>query len=423
MSRAYTKSENLRFKPDWGFWESDDGASFKRTFTFSQTAQLQSSVSGYTLPNYKTLIASGQNATTPLTAYRRNVVSNIYPNYEWFSIITKKIYKATYFGLEVGDTLSDGGANATISGISQAAYDKAVAQARSACVSYIRKRQTPFQTQVFLGESREILELLRDPLGQAKNLILPFHDKWHRFNRKGDRRRSEDAAIKGLASSWLQLQFALLPLIGDINRIIELYNQNVEKIERSRFYGEATGPTSVSSILTYNAGAWTAQRRIYRTSKVECFIRSGILFEKLTAHEGLKDYLADSLFDITNAVPTAYELTGYSFLLDYFANIGDIISAATVGKISMNYSSESIVITNECRQVVERIIPSAGTTVISGLDQNSMPEITFRRRSVSRNTITSLVPPLTFTLPTTGVRYANIAALITSKIQNLRSLP
>ncbi|UUW20977.1 MAG: maturation protein [Sanya atkins-like virus 2] len=423
MPRNYTKSQPTSYLPKWSNEESRDGSSFRVYSRNTSRATLSKVVNGQTLANYKSLIATGNNATTTLDAFERSISIDHCPYNYIYNTTNKVLYRGNINGFSIGNTTADGGNLATSVVVADAVKNAAIAQARSALVKYVRNKQTPFASQVFLGESKEILNLLRDPLAQSKKLIESYGkyaDSYEITNPryKGKGRRNKKLA-SDLASSWLEFRFAILPLISDINSIIEIYNQNIEKVERLRFYGVADTPSTISSNLTYNNGLWTNYYRVERKNKAECFIRAGLSFERLAAHEGLKDYLIDSLTDISNVVPTAYELTPYSFLLDYFVNIGDIISAATIDKIGLNYTSESVVLTGEVTQRSNRLLPIGSNYQFT--KPIDLPYITFRYRSVKRSTLQSLIPPMTFEMPSTGIKYANLAALITLQLTKLRS--
>jgi hypothetical protein len=117
-------------------------------------------------------------------------------------------------------------------------------------------------------------------------------------------------------------------------------------------------------------------------------------------------------------LPTAWELLPYSFLIDYFTNIGDIIygwSTLTADLAWCNRTSrkwfERTVICNSDLSFAKTLIPDM--TVVTGTPSKSVVTKTSVSRAEYNGT---LIPDFTFELPSFGsLRWLNIAALIASR--------
>jgi hypothetical protein len=127
-------------------------------------------------------------------------------------------------------------------------------------------------------------------------------------------------------------------------------------------------------------------------------------------------------FDLASWAPTAWELIPYSFLIDYFSNIGDIIlgwsSLGTkfswVNKTTVRYY-EKISMTQPHPQWQK-----AGTDWDSGAIEilsYAPAKVVIQKRSVSRNKYEGLlIPDLDFEIPGLGsLKWLNIAALIAAR--------
>lgn len=351
---------------------------------------------GVDLPNFKQIIASGGSATTDLDAIRYSFKFyspkiSVYSNNSfqgWDTNLYGILTDIDYVPFEVGtsDRL------------------RVEAESLSKAVSYIRNRQTPFASQVFLAESAEILRFLKNPLKEALALTQSFS----KLIRKRSSKNSKDA-LRALADNWIQYRFAVLPLISDINAIIAIYNDSIKQVERQRFYSETK--VTNSSTINQGTGNFFVDRTSIVTHTYQSIIHVGVIFDKLEKHANLVDYLKNSLTDISNVALTAVEVTPWSFLVDYFVNVSDVVSAATLANVSAPYIAHSTISTIDIYNSATNIRMYPGNIVVAG----TLPTEAFfkgQKRVVRRRSLSSLTPPLTFELPSTGVKYANITALI-----------
>jgi hypothetical protein len=125
--------------------------------------------------------------------------------------------------------------------------------------------------------------------------------------------------------------------------------------------------------------------------------------------------------DLSSFVPTVWELIPYSFLVDYFANIDDIISAATLNRSTIRWLAKTEV------QILQAEFSSFNLAAFpSNLGSSSgyviMPGHAISKRViVNRAAYTgSLVPTLEFTIPGFGTKWINMAAL---RLSHLKMVP
>jgi hypothetical protein len=112
-------------------------------------------------------------------------------------------------------------------------------------------------------------------------------------------------------------------------------------------------------------------------------------------------------------IPTAWELIPYSFVADYFANIGDMLAANAINMSSIRWW-------NQC------IIRESVTTnlYVAGIAKKPGPYERFTQQIVSPGSIVatsklversvgtaSLVPTLEFRLPFCDTQWINLSAL------------
>lgn len=349
-------------------------------------------------PRWATLVANGENATTPLTAYEELYVAD------------SGLTRVRFVDGKEGSIRNSGYVSAYVPlrNVPRVAIREAAeAQAISALNGKIRKLQTPFEGAVFTGELRETIQLLRHPFGSMVKLTDAFYAK----------AKKNLKVTKASAGMWLEWQMAIMPLLSDTVQIIDLINNVARKEDKRalRVYGSSdsqTINTVVSSSMGCTGLIGTLERR--QTVKVENVIRCGLLAAFIDGLEYNKSWLEDSFDDLSSIPITLYELTMYSFLVDYFVNVGDIIEGAVSSRSMLSFASNSVITTTTETRILNGCMINR-PDLIKSLTLFSPTTITSTLREVTRSAAVSAIPPMVFTLPGTKIRYANIAALIASK--------
>lgn len=196
----------------------------------------------------------------------------------------------------------------------------------------------------FLGELRETVGMLRNPF-QGTRKLLDGYFSTLRKNSKYIRRLTPQAKRRYLASQYLELQFGWIPLIQDTKDILDsaIRISNEVELASLRSYSEissssSTG-TTLSPVVNYT--------QLYRSSRTRQHARVTCRGAyKLTRYsESPIQAVRDNLGLLPSGfIPTVWELIPYSFAIDYFANIGDIISAACTCRGNIAWSCTSQVI-------------------------------------------------------------------------------
>lgn len=188
-----------------------------------------------------------------------------------------------------------------------------------------------------LAEGRQTLSYLRGKVEEAANVLRKFADEDPSTHRKARNLtaksliRSSDKALRRAGSRWMEIRYAIMPLIYSIKDVNELLGSRnaVYKTDRSR--------ETVRMSLDRPSSGVTGKRVAFNTASYEAVISSTV---KSAYNRGaLQRVLALSSF---NPFKTGWELIPYSFVVDWFVNVGDVITSQT----SIDLSSQKVCCTS-----------------------------------------------------------------------------
>ena len=274
-------------------------------------------------PRYKSQIKLHINAATPMGAQRlTNDRGNVMAHYDYGPV--EPYNRVTLSGSPLGITIplstSIPGA-ATVDTFRKLASLKLMLRAQQA-------RQS-LQALVSLGEVGETLRMLRRPARALFEGIFDYLGESRRRARKAKKKHRK----RVVQDTWLEYNFGWAPLVSDIEGAHNaLHNLPLSQYQyvRATHSDDVEADTNLGSstvgkfvfgweeTVKYNVSV-----RAYGEVGVECISNSGKL-----ARWGI---------ETEQFVPTLWELIPYSFVADYFSNIGDIISANALPRGAMKW--------------------------------------------------------------------------------------
>jgi hypothetical protein len=171
------------------------------------------------------------------------------------------------------------------------------------------------------------LRMLRRPFSGATNLIAEIATRKNWYLQK----KKSMTAIKAAASAWLEKRYGWNPLISDCSDIVRTINSQHENIVKRRLVSRAgssvTNKSSQSWPIQVNSGGGRASEgRVSREIKTS--VNVGIIYEIINRSTSAQIARALGL-DATSLPATVYELMPFSFVADWFTNIGTWIQAST----------------------------------------------------------------------------------------------
>lgn len=214
----------------------------------------------------------------------------------------------------------------------------------------LRQRAVEFSSPTFLGELGETLRMLRKP---AAALFESASDLAKAL-RKGKGKAGTMRAFEKMASGlWLEYSFGWVPLISDtesaaraLNRLREKSQDTVVRVKASAKmdYDKTSTLGSYDRPDTYQSfcGSSTmCPSRVRATLKESVIVR---YIAGVRSQVEMTTWDKWALFGFTPSefVPTAWELLPWSFLVDYFVNVGDILSASVTDTKNVIYNVRTV---------------------------------------------------------------------------------
>jgi hypothetical protein len=176
-----------------------------------------------------------------------------------------------------------------------------------------------FDGATFVAELGELLRMLRRPLKAYSDVLKGIQRKMR--TSKG----SHGVTVsKFISANWLQYRYGIMPIVYDTEDVLEAIDNLNHHVLRYTARGSASDNESSTTEDT-RTGYWRVTRTTSTSHSVTC--RAGIIYTSDT-----RNSFGRNAADTPNAV---WEVVPFSFVADWFANIGDFVGAITP-KIGVN---------------------------------------------------------------------------------------
>jgi len=278
---------------------------------------------GSTNPKWRDQIRNGQNATT-----NANGTLYYFEN-EWLdhkasgdSTLPPPQDRHVSEAFSGFLTLSFSGTNPISSDDLTAVTNRAISKFLAAIDSV----QSSIEAGQDFGEYKESLRGLVSPLDSLKKHTLGYFDSLKKVKKfRGPSLR------KAIADTYLEWTFGWKPLVSDIADAYVGLTSNSHPI---------TAPVEAGASVDYTANEqfWNVAGELPSTfcsysGKIRATAKYQVRF-KGSVRTGARDNGQFGLgkvlqVDLPHFIPTVWDLLPYSFIVDYFANVGDIIRAAS----------------------------------------------------------------------------------------------
>jgi len=286
-------------------------------------------------------------------------------------------------------------------------------QAMSRAFKQVRSAQISMSGGVFLGELREAAHMLRHPAEALRNHLGDYLKKLSKAKKAKPKKW-----LDTLSQTWLESSFGWRPFVNDLEDAFKAYDEVQKGAEPEYRHIRAIGKDSKLVSGLYNESfalignfSWLGSKVI--KDEAICVIRGEVKRKTVTTAMDKA-----RVFGLTPGefFPTVWELLPWSFLVDYFTNIGDIIENSCTDTREIAWlqitNIQKRVTNGSMRPDIDKCKLVNGNNFISaGGNPGSFKYV---RRLVTRNVLSQLrVPPLTFEMPGSEIKAANLLALFT----------
>lgn len=397
---------------------------------------LNNSRTGEKVIDWKSKVQAGLQAGSPFATDRRKILlGDMVEEYALYQDIFHIPPNGTYLATARGYPGYDQG-DSNIAHLS-ASQTKARSLALSKLYKKLEEEVSQMNAPAVIGEFGDVLRQFGAPF-EAITGALDKHLNRLQYEK---RRLSGPIAwrrakmLQIAASTWLETSFGLLPLISDTRSAAEAFARLQYEVtdlpslrKRMRTRAE-TSATSVAAAYPWTFGYY----QFVLSQKTETLARAQYVIGldgEVRAEFGSNERLLQLLgFDHRNFTVAAWEVIPWSWFLDYWANIQQILQAGATGtsRVKWIVLTETLKTTVTRRSKLVSVQPPANqklisrrTTLIpgSGTDKTCLPnEVKFVRTTLNRTLPATLgVPPLYFKTPFEDLKkMTNMAAVLLAR--------
>lgn len=368
-------------------------------------------VSSMDMPGYKRKIARGEQATTYRSGEKQRINSKRgFVAMKWR---TSSIDPTLVRDVVVeGHLLSDIGVGNLLSASDLTIPDN---RARELFYAHYRSATTAFQGGVALGELGETIRMIGNPAKALRKEVGLLYDLLFKKLKKSKYKKARDRN-KVLAETWLEGSFGWKPLISDIEGVHRALHERGDYLNRIIYTINGRSEHKVETHLK-NLASSGYSNVSFRGSAVEtktAFVRylGGVKCEELSPERAEQKYWG---FDPSAIVPTVWELVPYSFLIDYFTNVGKVIDSLSMRRARLAWGVKTT------RRSTTRLFSDGYNNsnrnvykvLSASCDPGSWESI---KSSFIREPIDSVpFPNLEFKIPGVSTKWLNIGALVAIK--------
>jgi hypothetical protein len=387
---------------------------------------------GSNYPDWRTRILGGLNATTNMSGTIQRVLEAKEgfmhaelkqvpdaPNSTGF-----EIRKDTGFGY-LGITAPLFHSNPSFPTISLVSATNRALARYNAKVSGVNRQ---FQGGVFFGELAEALHGIRHPAEALFKGIESYSNAATKLRRRyvkskadflalsKNRRRQVGRAFSGAATGlWLENSFHWVPLMYDIQGAVSALEHTFDaapyQMVKASAYDEQQKTTDFSSWGTGRIYAGTVSTTAIRGASVKFY---GIV--RVGSRTTFRPDAKALGFDLRSFAPTVWELIPYSWAVDYFTNIGDIIYGASYGGSDVLWTAMGTKKFAKLSQISglssKPPVPTSGWhfTVLNGFMKPS--ECATETAQIARATYDGpYVPGLEYRVPGMSLKWLNLGSV------------
>jgi hypothetical protein len=416
MSEPWSKSTIKSNRSGYGSHRSGydtNGSKFDQDIPLVPvTNQWLSSASGSRNPRWRDQIRLGQNATTGFSGIDNDVSDGVWVTGTQELLFRDEIThrmgysKLEGYGYPVVFPPGLGNSSAVAASVDNRAKRK--------FLDSYEKVKSSIEAGQDLGEYKETLNSILHPLHSLQKGMISYLGRLKKVNRF---RKSPVQLKKILTDTYLEFHFGWQPLAADVADLIAdagrfRFPSYPINAHASQTYGGSTNTRS------FAIGFLPSVFHRYRTTDRYYVRYKGVVRSNSSASGQIG--LAQSLrLTPENWLPTAWDLLPYSWIADYFVNVGDILQGLSFINSDLVWGckttrNESV---NEFSDLIFQSPPPVSDGSITYLINSQSifgGNAILKSRTVTRTSFSGddLVPSLEFKIPTSKYPFLNVGALL-----------
>lgn len=416
----YQKTESTGVSSNVRFIYNNFDGSGEHTARYVGSFLATNQFNGWKNPYWKTQIKSGTSATTPANGSKWEFEDS-YLSYflyyqwkwagNWYDLQTLD-YSGQPFYTQAPSAWSYPPRSSDIDNVVNKVIEKFLNRCDQA--------RSSFESGQDFGELRETLHSITHPLQAARDLCFGYLKKVKKLP-KGLKVKNKTHLAKAIADTFLEFKFGWNPLAADIGQgIADLTNNHDHP---------SVLPVHASDLLTYHANEFhwrvldgAPLLGAIDTSTGKTTFSYGVAYRgaiRTGAVGGRIPLLQELQLDMPHFVPTLWDLLPYSWIADYFINIGTIIRAASFRQSDLTWAQVTTRSTARTDFYL-RLAPDLdfdpnGVRLIQFEVSPCNPSVNHTVFTRAAMTSSDLMPPVTFSIPVSEKPWENMTALLVSR--------
>jgi len=368
--------------------------------------KVQKTQNGRKNPSRKSQIAHHIQAGTPYTGDINSLV--IHDGSASFSgpscVPNKGPYKLIYKGYWLGEP--NPSSLTVLSAIGPEALASEAA-AKKAFVKKVNGVRQKVQGGVYIAEWRATILGIVAPF---KGLQAAVRNYYNILKSRKRNFHSEKEAVKFLSATWLEYNFGFAPLLSDIQKggqaLADIQFKAANSVEPISVTGSVKNYTQYNSEQQLGGNTFLIKNSIISERSYSLVGAATSSISPPNSFARARELMG---FTWNDFVPTIWEVIPFSFVVDYFSNVGDLINGAAFATDRVAWSCSTK------KGTTYKSIESHFVKPYSGLQgSGDIGSAEMSKTSVSRsplgNDVDNFIPPLTIQFP--GLtQQANLIAL------------
>lgn len=373
---------------------------------------------GDNFPDWRLRIAEGRDATTFLDGTTHRIERSL-GHFAVDAGPNLPAYRQAYARYQTGVVRP--AVNPSSDNVSSDILQKANNLALQRFLRKLMNEERQFQSGIFLGELRETLRMIKTPVGSLRRGLSDYY----RYVKKHTRRAPRQTWDEILGNTWLEYSFGWRPFIQDIDEgaaaLADIQHRRFARTLKSA--GDFAETLETGLLQQTSWELVSIQYRFQRDHTAKVIYRGQIAAEPF-ARRTIGQRLG---FTLEEFVPTVWELMPWSFLIDYFTNVGDVLAGWSYGTGQLGWANKTQIVSEE--YVLTHALPNASfysSYNAFGWTANPRFIVAPKYKEVSRQVIRDKYvdgfrPDFQWEFPELlSKKWLNIAALITGREWNSR---